>query len=501
MSRMEIGKRRKKAVRVFLGFLGVMGVCTGVSRGIYAYQMPQVETGRAAGKSISHEVSVSGVVEAARERDVVVAEGVRVREICVKVGEKVEKGKVLMRVDVADLEELTQDVGEKIKLEEGKIAAADESKRMAGQKAREARQRAQREFRNVREVQDQAVSDARSAYERAKEKWEEYPARADFLEERVKKDVEYQVYKRQAERNGATQEDRDTFDIYREKLVSSAEAEWEEGKKALREDLEQKRAALSMAKADRKSAVLQAKRAVGEAGDTEPVDESAQLEGKNAIEQLRKQREGFQKLLDNKGKVVSEDDGYVTECCVKAGDRTADSAAILLADGSHGWNFRAEITEEQTQLLSTGDTVTLIFQNGKVKEEDCVISAIRPTEDGMYEAVAAASGEDHFLGETGSLERTDKSRQFSCCVPLSALYSDNNKDYVLLMREVDTILGTEWSVVKKEVTVVDQNESDAALEDGSLQEEDEIVVFASKAVAPGDKVRLVESGEDADDEE
>ncbi len=121
---MEIGKRRKKAVRVFLGFLGVMGVCTGVSRGIYAYQMPQVETGRAAGKSISHEVSVSGVVEAARERDVVVAEGVRVREICVKVGEKVEKGKVLMRVDVADLEELTQDVGEKIKLEEGKIAAA-----------------------------------------------------------------------------------------------------------------------------------------------------------------------------------------------------------------------------------------------------------------------------------------------------------------------------------------------------------------------------------------
>lgn len=225
------------------------------------------------------------------------------------------------------------------------------------------------------------------------------------------------------------------------------------------------------------------------------------MEGKNAIEQLRKQREGFQKLLDSKGKVVSETDGYVTECCVKAGDRTADSAAILLADGSRGWNFRAVLTEEQTQLLSTGDTVTLTFQNGKVKEEDCVISAIRPTEDGTYEAVATASGKDHFLGETGSLERTDKSRQFSCCVPLSALYSDNNKDYVLLMREVDTILGTEWSVVKKEVTVVDQNESDAALEDGSLQEEDEIVVFASKAVAPGDKVRLVESGEDTDDEE
>lgn len=497
---MEIGKRRKKVVWGFFVFLGVMGVCTGVSRGIYAYQMPQVETGRMAGKSISHGVSVSGVVEAARESDVVVAEGVRVQEVCVKVGERVEKGKVLMRVDVSDLEELIGDVGEKIQMEEGKIAAADASKRAAEQTARKARRRAQRELRNVREVQDQAVSQARRAYDRAKDTWEEYPARKDFLDERVKKDVEYQVYKRQAERNGATQEDRDTFDIYREKLVSSAVSEWEEGKKALREEMEQKGAAFSTAKADRKSAVLQAKRAVGEAGDTEPADGSARLEGQNAIAQLRKQSEGFQKLLDSKGKVVSEEDGYVTACCVKAGDRTADSAAILLADGSRGWNFRAGLTEEQTQLLSIGDTVTLSFQNGKVKEEDCVVSAIRQTEDGMYEAVAKVTQKDHFLGETGTLERTSQSGQFSCCVPLSALYSDQNRDYVLLIREEDTILGTEWRVVKREVTVLDQNESDAALKEDSLQEEDEIVVYASKAVVPGDKVRLWED-EDRDEDE
>lgn len=498
---MEIGKRRKKAVKVFLGFLGVMGVCTGVSRGIYAYQMPQVETGQAAGKSISHMISVSGVVEAVRERDVVVEEGVRVQEVCVKAGEKVKKGTVLMRVDVSDLSDLIEDVRRKISAEEEKAKAANRSRQAEEQAARTARRGAEQELQNVRNVQDKAVSNARSAYERAKKKWEDYPARADHLDKMIKKDIEYQVLKRQAERQGATQEDRDTFEIYREKLVSSAVSAWEEGKKTLREDMEQKRAALDSAKVDRKSAVLQAKRALNEAGSEEPSDDSALLEGQNAIAQLRKQCEGFQKLLDKKGKVVSEEDGYVTECCVKAGDRTADSASIFLADGSRGWNFRAALTEEQTQFLSTGDTVTLCFQNGKVKEEDCVVTAIRQTEEGTYEAVAAVSEKDHFLGETGTLERTDQSGQFSCCVPLSALYSDNNRDYVLLIREVDTILGTEWSVVKREVTVVDQNESDAALEEGSLQEEDEIVVFASKAVAPGDKVRLLESGEDADEKE
>ena len=56
-------------------------------------------------------------------------------------------------------------------------------------------------------------------------------------------------------------------------------------------------------------------------------------------------------------------------------------------------------------------------------------------------------------------------------------------------------MGTELSVVKKEVTIQDKNESSAALENGSLGEDDRFVVYASKAVIPGDKVRLLEDGD------
>ena len=77
-------------------------------------------------------------------------------------------------------------------------------------------------------------------------------------------------------------------------------------------------------------------------------------------------------------------------------------------------------------------------------------------------------------------------------MPLTALYTDQNKDYVLLIRETNTILGTELSAVKREVTVKDKSDSVAALNEDALGAEDLFIVHTSKAVAPGDKVRLLE---------
>ena len=149
-------------------------------------------------------------------------------------------------------------------------------------------------------------------------------------------------------------------------------------------------------------------------------------------------------------------------------------------------------TESQTEYIKVGDMVTLNFQNGKVKEENCQVKAINKTEEETYEAIVEVAETEVSLGETGVLEVTNQTEPYSCCIPLSALYSDNQKDYILLIRETATIMGTELSVVKKEVTIQDKNESEAALEDSSLGEEDRFVVYASKAVAPGDKVRLLE---------
>lgn len=487
---------RKKAARYFALFLLFMLLCTFISRGIYAYRMPRVEIGQAAGKTISHTISADGNIEAAKQTDIVVKEGIRISEVCVGEGEKVEKGTVLLQLDTRDIQELIQGTDKNIAVEEEKIEALRRGNRMDEQAVQVERQRVKKELSRIREDQKKTVLNAQKAYEEAREKRNAFPKRSDYLEavveEAKKNDIEYQIYQRSAEKASATQEEKDAFELYKKNLLASAAATWKEQKESLNEDVTAKKDTFNTAKAEMKSAISSAEYAFANAEKDIPTDRSIVMEEENALAQMKEQRSAYQQLLRDQGKIVSKRDGTVIENRVAAGDRTPDNAAMLLTDDSGGWDFKAVLTEEQSGHIKVEDVVTLKFQDGKKTEEDCRVSALRKIEDGMYELVVEVAEQEHFPGEAGTLEMTSQSEQYSCCVPLTALYSDNNRDYVLLIRETDTILGTELSVVKREVAVVDQNESDAALENGALEEADRFVVYASKEIMPGDKVRRVE---------
>lgn len=345
---------RKKAAKYLAAFLLFMLLCTAVSRGIYAYRMPRVEIGQAASKSIFHTMYAEGSIEAAKETAVVLMEGIRIREICVKEGEKVEPDSALLYLDEPDLRNLTEVLNEKIAVAEEKAAALNRSS---------------------------------------------------------------------------------------------------------------------------------------------PADKSSVMEAAYALAHFKEQYAAYQQLLKNKGRIESGLDGYIIDIFVQAGGRTPDSAAMLLADcsdDSNKWNFKAALTKEQADAIKPGGTVNLQFQNGRIKEEGCLVSAVRRTEEGTYEAVVTVTETGLSLGETGTLELTSQSGQYACCVPRSAVYSDGSKDYVLLIRETDTILGTELSAVRRDVVILDQNEGTAALQEDSLGAEDLFVVYADRAVSSGSKVRLFE---------
>ncbi len=488
---------RRRAVKYFFVFLLFMLLCTVVSRGIYAYQMPRVEIGQAAQKSISHTISAIGNVETKREVAVVIEEGIRIREICVKAGEEVEKGTVLFRLDILDLKDLIEGLNKKIGIEKEKITALKANSYTEEQAVKNTWQRAKEDFLNTTQIQNKKVSNAQKAYNTAVNKLSSYPSWEVYLMEEKKKDSQYQTLKSEAEKETALKKEKEEFSLYEDALKLSARSTWEEGKKVLEEDVSANQSNLSTIKEEKKAAILEAKRNMEDAKKNTPIDKSGIMEEEDILLQMEKQLADYQELLKNKGRIVSDINGYVSNICITAGDRTTDSAALLLADGSKGWSFRAMLTEEQTEYIKVGDMVTLQFQNGKVKEENCQVEAINKTkEEETYEAIVKFTEINVSLGETGVLEVTNQTDPYSCCIPLSALYSDNQKDYILLIRETDTIMGTELSVVKKEVIIQDKNESEAALEDNSLGEDDRFVVYASKAVAPGDKVRLLEEDDE-----
>lgn len=62
--------------------------------------------------------------------------------------------------------------------------------------------------------------------------------------------------------------------------------------------------------------------------------------------------------------------------------------------------------------------------------------------------------------------------------------------YVLVIDEVDSVMGTELRARKVTVTVLEQNESYAALAEGAISSQQEVIISSDKGVDDGSRVRL-----------
>lgn len=63
---------------------------------------------------------------------------------------------------------------------------------------------------------------------------------------------------------------------------------------------------------------------------------------------------------------------------------------------------------------------------------------------------------------------------------------------MLVVEETETVLGTERIARRVDVTVLDKNEEYAALQEGTLTAEQDIITGADRNVEPGGRVRLEE---------
>ena len=60
------------------------------------------------------------------------------------------------------------------------------------------------------------------------------------------------------------------------------------------------------------------------------------------------------------------------------------------------------------------------------------------------------------------------------------------------MRQKDTVLGTEWFAERVDVTIKEKNELYAALAEGALDDEAQVILSSNKSIKAGDRVRQAE---------
>ena len=379
----------------------------------------------------------------------------------------------------------------------------------------------------IRQSYAQQLYDAQLAVEQAGDQPEEAQAALDILEQQIQSEIDQAIA--QAEQDlanqsaggtGLTQQEKDQIEesvrqSYAQQLYDAqqkveqtrqeAEAREEELEAYLQQmgegqateesliaAVEQAQEAYDDAVTSLENAKTQYGRAIDSASLPESSNHSAQI-GQITYDQMALDLEKLEALLESNGEILAPADGVVTQCYVQTGEKTTDTTAMLLADLSRGLKFSGVITQEQSEYIGVGDEVTLRAESTGKEYTDLTVTTVSTQEEaeGGYRLTVQLPAETLTLGSVVQMNCTRKSQPYNCCVPLSALHLDQwNQPYVLIVEQVNTVLGTQTQAQKISVQVLEQNEYMAALETGALNSEHQVIVGSDRAVDVGSRIRV-----------
>lgn len=344
----------------------------------------------------------------------------------------------------------------------------------------------------------------------------EWQDQYDYVQE-LKDDLAAAKLQQQAKKNEAAaqeserkqtlsraQEDYDETISKNEKLVRKAKELWQEAEQKLEnyqngedEDsaddslVEDARKTLEDAKSQQTQQKKSAKRAIEDAGETDAVDYSVEINNVSIAEKQRALAQ-LQKTKEQEGKLVAQTDATVSKILLTAGDRTTETAAFLLADLSEGARFTTEISKEDAKYVVVGDAVTLKVNDKSY--EDMTVLSTETNEDSSVRVTVYVPKKTISIGTHASMEIEQSSEKYATTLPLTAIHAEQSKYFVYVLEKEDTVLGEETVARKVNVSIVEKNGEYAALSDGSLSEDDSVIVKSDTMLANGEKVRLKEAG-------
>ena len=539
----EMGIKMKRKEKIAAGlavFFVLMWICTLVSKSIYASKLPRVNTVNPEKRRIEHLVEAEGIVKQGSDVAVHTLPGMRVMKICVRVGDEVEEGSELFWLDTDDLGELI----EKKKLEAAKleyqIEDLKENRALEGIEKQKEISRAREDLEVTADKADTALERADEALDQAGEKLNRLDGKkpsATSDGDRKKANEEYEQWVKQGEQLAATvsgnqvsvaekekhlekvkgegnaeeikkaeeelkaaaealEAAEDRYENYQSNPKSrpdfsdedSARKAWESEKEILEDNVRNAQDGREDALTGNADSLRNAERALEDAGMPERSDSTLEIY-QMQLERLQKEIERYREIYQAGGKVASDRLGTVTKVNLTVGERTVDGAAVVCADNEVPYQFETLIAKEQKKYVNQGDTVTLSTPEGKSELE---INYLEEDASGAYRAVVYLPQGKGTLGMSGTLNKAEVTESYECCVPVDALHKEGmgERYYIYLVGERDGILGRERYVEMRYVKVLDMNDSYAALENGSVSKEEEVIIGSNKEVENNMVVRM-----------
>ena len=526
----------------FAGFLVLMWVFTLISKAIYVSGLPMVKVEKPGRKYVDHHVEVQGMVVQGGEWAVIALDGLRIEKIYVRQGDRIEAGMPLFCIDTDDLKEI---------IEEQELAITRLQYQISDIKANQALAEQQRQITQERAREDYAAADnqtgtAASRAEEAKDKadtalqehidhpvaktsetkrkqaWEKYnnwvnqqkelnqkiaqsekiitnlenPEDGRELTETEEAELAEEKSKLADLRDALKEHEKNQVDKPDFSSEDSALAGWQTERENLADMAEQADYSREDAYTDRDSALKQAGRDVEDTLLPEDKDSTLAI---NELElaDLKRQLGKYQEILDHNGEIMAQASGTVTDIGISVGSRTSGTAAMLVTDDTVPCQFKVILNTEQKKYVNLGDAVEVKLDRS-ISRLDMTIDYITESEmnPGTYEAYLnlpeSLTGESGMPGLGGTMNAVAVGEQHECCIPVEALYKVDEGYYIYVLRERESILGKELYAERISVTVLDRNNTYAALEAGAVNRDSEVITFVTEEIARGDVVKYLE---------
>lgn len=262
----------------------------------------------------------------------------------------------------------------------------------------------------------------------------------------------------------------------------AAQSAWEKEKRALEDAANAAALAENDARAAMEKAMETAERNLEDAEEEGLSDSSLEI-NRLELSFLQEEMAAYKKVLEAGGQVFPEADGIVTGIQVNPGERVPDGAAVVYADLSSPMQFSVSLTKEQKKYVNQGDVAKLTLGSGKNGEYQVDYIAENEANPELYEARILLEEGVGTIGQSGKFTVDAQSEMYQCCIPVAALREDaNHRKFVYIVSERSGILGTELAAEAVYVKVLDQNDSYAAIEEGVIDSETELITDSTEEI-------------------
>lgn len=185
--------------------------------------------------------------------------------------------------------------------------------------------------------------------------------------------------------------------------------------------------------------------------------------------------------------------GTISAINVTPGKTTSAGSAMAVIDVvDRGYTIKVPVTAQQAKQVKVGDTadVTNYYWGNDIT---ATLEAIAPdpAKPGQGKLLIFRITGEIDAGASITLSIGQKSASFDAIVPKSALRSDTNGDFVLVLTSKSTPLGNRYYATRVDVQILAQDDTSAAV--SGVSQNDYVITTASKPLEAGTQVRMVDN--------